>query len=87
MTDGIARYYNLPVDRGVFVSKVVEDSPADRSGIVAGDIILRLDSAPVYHIEDLLREMHLKKIGGKARLVVYRRGHEQTFEVALSKMP
>lgn len=87
LTDGIARYYNLPVDRGVLVSKVVEDSPADRSGIVAGDIILRLDSAPVYHIEDLLREMHLKKIGGKARLVVYRRGHEQTFEVALSKMP
>jgi len=87
LTDGIARYYNLPVDRGVLVSKVVEDSPADRSGIVAGDIILRLDSAPVYHIEDLLREMHLRKIGGKARLVVYRRGHEQTFEVALSKMP
>jgi S1-C subfamily serine protease len=56
LTDGIARYYNLPVDRGVLVSKVVEDSPADRSGIIAGDIILRLDSAPVYHIEDLLRE-------------------------------
>ena len=87
LTDGIARYYDLPVDRGVLVSKVVEDSPADRSGIVAGDIILRLDSAPVYHIEDLLREIHLRKIGDKARLVVYRRGHEQTFEVALSKMP
>ena len=87
LTEEIARYYNLPVDRGVLVSKVVEDSPADRSGIVAGDIILRLDSAPVYHIEDLLREIHLRKIGGKARLVVYRRGREQTFEVALSKMP
>ncbi len=87
LTEEIARYYNLPVDRGVLVSKVVGDSPADRSGIVAGDIILRLDSAPVYHIEDLQREIHLRKIGDRARLAVYRRGREQTFEVALSRMP
>ncbi len=86
LTEEMARYYHLPVDRGVLVSKVVDDSPADRSGIVAGDIILRLDSAPVYHIEDLQREIHLRKIGDKARLAVYRRGREQTFEVSLSRM-
>jgi serine protease Do len=87
LTEDIARYYNLPADRGVLVSKVVEDSPADRSGIVAGDIVLRLNSAPIYHVEDLQREIHLRRIGDKIRLAVLRRGHEQTFEVVLSRMP
>jgi len=87
LTEDIARYYNLPADRGILVSKVVEDSPAGRSGIVAGDIVLRLDSAPVYHIEDLQKEIHLRRIGDKVRLVLLRRGREQTFEVTLSRMP
>ena len=87
LTEDIARYYNLPADRGILVSKVVEDSPAGRSGIVAGDIVLRLDSAPVYHIEDLQKEIHLRRIGDKVRLVLLRQGREQTFEVTLSRMP
>ena len=87
LTEDIARYYNLSADRGILVSKVVEDSPAGRSGIVAGDIVLRLDSAPVYHIEDLQKEIHLRRIGDKVRLVLLRRGREQTFEVTLSRMP
>jgi S1-C subfamily serine protease len=86
LTEDIARYYDLPVDSGVLVTKVVDGSPADYAGIVNGDIILRLDNAPIYHIEDLLKEIHLRKIGDKIRLDVFRRGREQAFEVQLSKM-
>jgi serine protease Do len=87
LTDDISRYYDLPLERGVLVTKVVDDSPAQRSGIVSGDIILRLDSAPIYHIEDLLKEIHLRRVGDKVRLTVFRRGREQNFEVTLSRMP
>jgi serine protease Do len=87
LTGEISRYYSLPVDHGVLVTKVVDGSPADYSGIVNGDIILRLDSAPIYHVEDLLKEIHLRKIGEKIRLAVFRRGREQSLDVHLSKMP
>lgn len=87
LTEDISRYYDLPVDRGVLVTKVVEGSPAQRSGVVAGDIILRLDSGSVYHIEDLLKEIHLRKVGDRARLAVFRRGREQYLDVTLSRMP
>lgn len=86
LTEDISRYYDLPVDSGVLVTKVVDGSPADYAGIVNGDIILRLDNAPIYHIEDLMKEIHLRKIGDKIKLDVFRRGLEQSFEVALSKM-
>jgi serine protease Do len=87
LTDGLARYYGLPVDQGVLVTKVVDGSPAERSGIVDGDIILRMDGAPVNSIRDLIEEIHQRKIGQKIRIAVFRRDREQSFEVTLSKMP
>jgi len=77
----------LPLDRGVLVTKVVGGSPAQRAGIRAGDIILGLDGAAIYRIEDLLREIHKRKIGEKVRIVAFRRGLRQFFEVTLSEMP
>jgi serine protease Do len=43
VTGELARYYSLSLERGVLVTKVVGASPAERAGIVAGDMILRLD--------------------------------------------
>jgi S1-C subfamily serine protease len=87
ITEDISGYYNLPVDVGVLVTKVADGSPADRTGIAAGDIILRMDSGAIDSIEDLLNEIHNRKIGDRVRIAVLRRGREQTFEVILSKMP
>ena len=87
LTKEIAHYYKLPLDRGVLVTKVVGGSPAQRAGIRAGDIILGLDGAAIYRIEDLLREIHKRKIGEKVRIVAFRRGLRQFFEVTLSEMP
>ncbi|NWF97267.1 MAG: PDZ domain-containing protein, partial [Candidatus Thorarchaeota archaeon] len=55
--------------------------------IVAGDIIFRLDDVDVYRIEDLLKEIHKRKVGEKIRIFILRRGKEHFFEVTLSKMP
>ncbi len=87
LTEEIARYYDLPVGNGVLITKVVDASPAQEAGIIGGDIILRMDNAPIYSIEDLQGEIHNRKVGTKIRIAVYRRGREHTFEVSLSKMP
>jgi S1-C subfamily serine protease len=87
VTDDLARYYNLPLDRGVLVTRVVDESPAQRAGIVAGDMILRIDGAPIYSIEDLLGEIRNRKVGEKMRIAVFRRGREQFFEATLSRLP
>jgi serine protease Do len=87
VTEELARYYSLPLERGVLITKVVTDSPAERAGIAAGDMILRLDSGPIYSIEDLLSEIHNRKIGDRVRIAVYRRGREESLETTLTKAP
>jgi len=87
LTGELSRYYSLPLERGVLVTKVVDESPAQLAGIVAGDMIMRLDGAAVYSIEDLLSEIHNRKIGDKIRLTIFRKGREQSIEATLSKIP
>ncbi len=87
LTEELSRYYSLPLAQGVLVTKVIDGSPAQHAGIVSGDIILRMDRASVYSIEDLLSEIHNRKIGDKVRITVFHRGQEQSYEVILSKAP
>lgn len=87
ITDEISRYYDLPVDHGVLITKVTGGSPAQRAGIIMGDIILKIGNVEVESIEDLLMEIHKRKIGERVRIAVFRRGFEQFFEVTLSEMP
>jgi len=48
---------------------------------------LKLDGVDIHSIEDLLREIHKRKIGEKVRLVAVREDREHFFELTLSRMP
>ncbi|MCW3995544.1 MAG: trypsin-like peptidase domain-containing protein [Candidatus Bathyarchaeota archaeon] len=87
ITEEIARYYGLPVDRGVLVSKVAEDSPAEAAGMEEADIILQIDDVETLRIEDLVREIHRHKIGESVRVFALRDGREHFFELKLSRAP
>jgi S1-C subfamily serine protease len=87
ITEEMARYYDLPVEHGVLVTRVVEGSPADHVGMIAGDIILRMDETVIYTIEDLVRELHKRRVEDKVRIFAVSGGLERRFEVILSKMP
>jgi S1-C subfamily serine protease len=87
VTEDLARYYDLPLESGVLVTKVADDSPAEHAGIVAGDIILRMDGRAIKSIEDLLSEIHNRKIGDTVGITVYRRGREQDLTAILIKTP
>lgn len=87
LTEEISRYYDLPVNEGVLVTKVMDDSPAEKAGIIVGDIFLRVESAVIYHIEDLLKEIHRRKIGERMKVTVLRNGRERPLEVTLRQMP
>lgn len=87
LNDEVARYYDLPLERGVLITKVTDGSPAQQAGIIMGDIILRIEDSDIRSIEDLLRHIHQRKVGEKVNIAVFRRGFEQLFEVTLSSMP
>lgn len=84
LTQDIARYYSLPVEYGVFVTKVAEGSPAEEAGMSDGDIILEVDNAETRTIEELVKEIRGKRVGDKIRVFALRNGQEHFFELKLS---
>ncbi len=84
ITEEIARHYGLPLEQGVLVTKVAEDSPAEHSGIASGDIIMRFDGSQIYSIDDLLNKIHKRKTGDRVRISVFRKGREQSLEAILT---
>jgi len=87
LTKEISAYYNLPVEKGVLVTGLASDGPADRAGIIAGDIILRLDDAPTDSIEDLRREIHKRSVGERVGLLILRDAQRGVVEAALERTP
>jgi len=51
----VVRFYDLSQDSGVVVISVTPDSPAQRSGLREGDVIISLDGKPVAGVDDLHR--------------------------------
>lgn len=86
LSSEISRYYNLPLKHGVLITKVADGSPAQHAGMIMGDIILKMDRVDIDSIEDLLGEIHRRKVGDEIRITVFRRGFQQYFDVTLSAM-
>ena len=72
--DVYQRYYKLP--RGIYVSRVADNSEAKEKGLVAGDIITQLDGYPIQDGSMLDVWSDSKEEGDTAELTVYRTGSE-----------
>jgi len=87
ITAEIARYYRLPVTKGVFVTRVAGRSPAEEAGMEQEDIILEIDNAETPRIEDLVREIRKRQVGEKVKIFALRNGREHFFELTLKETP
>lgn len=87
ITEEIARYYGLPVNHGVLVTRIAEGSPAEEAGMAEGDIILEIDNSETRRIENLVEEIHRRKIGEKIKIFTMRNGRHHFFELKLTEAP
>ena len=82
VTKEVAETVGLGTARGASVVRVEKDSPAEKAGIEAGDILLKVDGKAVESTGDLRRFIGNIKPGSKAVLQVFRRG--ATKDITLS---
>lgn len=66
----IARRYGLPVDRGLYISSVVRNSPAHRAGLRQGDIIIAMDGRDTTGVEDVRQSLLKAAIGDTVQFTV-----------------
>ncbi len=80
LTKQLADYFGVTSGKGALVTSVVEDSPAAKAGIKAGDVITAVDGEEVDSPGDLSRAISRKK-EGDVTLTVIRNKSQQTFRV------
>lgn len=73
------------VDKGVIVTKVLDNSPAEKAGLKSGDIILSINNENVSSMAELKYELYKYKIGDKVKIKYNRDGNEKETEVTLTK--
>ena len=66
----------VATDEGVFIGEVVDNSPAKKAGVKAGDIIVKLGDTKLTSMSDLTKRLYEYKSGDKTTLVVNRDGKE-----------
>ena len=85
VTKEVAESIGLGKPAGALVNAVEKDGPADKAGIEAGDIIVKVDGKSVEKQGDLPRMVGAIKPGTKATLQVFRRGNARDIAVTVAE--
>jgi S1-C subfamily serine protease len=83
----IVRFYNLPASSGILVVTIEPDSPAARSTLREGDIIVALDGHDVSGIDQLHRLLTEERIGKTTTLTVIRQTKKLEIDVTPAESP
>jgi S1-C subfamily serine protease len=78
---GAVKANQLPSDQGILAVAVERYSPAERSGIMPGDVIVGMDEHPIKSIDDLHKLLTEEYINKRAKLTVLRRHGKLSIDV------
>lgn len=87
VTQEIAESLNLPRPTGALVASLSANSPAERAGLRAGDVIVSVDNTPVDDPSAVNYRLALRPVGGTANLAVLRGGRNVAVPVKLEPAP
>ena len=80
LTKQLADFFGIAGGKGVLVTSVVQDGPAAKAGVKAGDVITAVDGEAIDSPGDISRVLNRKKEGDVA-LTVIRNKSQQTIHV------
>jgi serine protease Do len=69
---------HLSVDKGVLITEVVADSPADKAGLKQWDVIVSIGGQDVTTVEELTKILHASTIGQPLEIKYWRGNKEYT---------
>lgn len=83
----LAESFGLKRPRGALIAEVMADSPAQKAGLQAGDIVLSYDGDEVQLSSDLPPMVGRTPVGETAELQVLRGGEEIELQVEIGRLP
>ena len=83
----LAESFGLAKAQGALVNSVELASPAEKAGLVSGDVILAVNGTPIEQSSDLPRVIGDLKPGQSAKLQIWRGGATRDISVSLGEIP
>jgi len=87
LTPDLAKHFGVAGKGGALVSSIVPQSPAEKAGIQAGDVVVSVDGQAIVESRDLLRALLQRPVGAKISLSVVREKKERTIALVTVERP
>lgn len=87
VTRELAESFGLSRPQGALVSRVIPDSPAEKAGFRAGDVILEFDGRNVVTSSDLPPIVGRTAVGKETNVQIMREQKRQTIKVIVEELP
>ncbi len=86
VTKEIAEVENLDKPRGALVASVAQNSPSDKAGVKAGDIILEFDGEKIGEMKELPIIVARTEVGKNVKVKIWRNKKEVTKTIKLGRL-
>ena len=86
VTDDIADSMNMGKARGALIADVTKAGPAEKAGILAGDVVVEFNGKPIREMKDLPKIVAETEIGQRVQVKVFRKGKEVSLTAEVGRL-
>lgn len=86
LTADLAKSFGLGSDKGALIAAVEKDSPAEKSGLKAGDVIIEYDGKQISEGSELPRYVAATSVDKKVNMVIFRDGSKKNISLVVGQM-
>jgi serine protease Do len=86
VTPEIAEQFNLEKPEGALISQVLDDTPADKAGLKAGDVVVEFNGNPVASMNRFRANVAATTPNSKVKLVVIRDGKRRNLTLTIGTL-
>jgi serine protease Do len=86
VTPELAKSFGLKSSKGVLISEIVKGGPAEKAGLLRGDVILRFDNKEIENAHTLSQLVAATAPNTRVKIDLLRNGKEETISVTIGTM-
>jgi S1-C subfamily serine protease len=73
------------VENGVLIEKVIEGTPSEEAGLLAGDVILKMNDTTIKNTKDIHKSVQATEIGEEIKIDLLRGGKNKSINVKVAE--
>lgn len=86
LTADLAKSFGLESEKGALIASVEKDTPAEKAGLKAGDVIIEYDGRQISEGSELPRYVAATPVDKKVTLTIYRDGVKQSINLVVGRL-